>query len=58
MRPLLPAIDTPLVVDANAVLAFPVSLELLQAICRWHAQLVEAHGGVQQQQLADSNVNR
>jgi len=50
--PLLPAkADAAWVVYADAVLALPISVELLQAICRWHAQLVEARGGVQQQQL-------
>ncbi len=44
--------QTPLAVDANAVLAFAVAPQSFQLIARWNAQAVQLCGSVQLQQLA------
>jgi hypothetical protein len=44
--------DSPLVVDANAVLALAVGLQCLQLIARRHTQAAEFRGGVDLKQLA------
>jgi hypothetical protein len=36
--------DAPLVVDANAVLAFPIALESLQRVARQRSEVEQAHG--------------
>ena len=38
--------NSPLIVDAYAVLMFPVPCQLLQAIPRWDPQIVEGFGGI------------
>lgn len=47
--------DPPLIVDADAVLAFPVSRERFKAIARGHPQILNILGGVQHAQLATRN---
>jgi hypothetical protein len=47
--------DPPLVVDANAVLAFPVSRERFKSIAWGHPQILNILGGVQHAQLATRN---
>ncbi len=44
--------DPPLVVDSDAVLPAPVALERLQPVARRYAQVVQALGGVELNQLA------
>lgn len=44
--------DTPLLVDADAVLSYPVPFELLQAVCRWNTQVIQRDGPIQHPQLA------
>lgn len=44
--------DAPLIIDADAVLACSVSLEFLEAVARWHSQVLELIGRVHQAQLA------
>lgn len=44
--------DSPLVIDANTVLAGTISLELLQTVPRWDAQVVKLLGGVHQAEFA------
>lgn len=44
--------DTPLLVDANAVLPHSVSAELLQAVTRRHPQVIEGLGRVEYGRLA------
>jgi hypothetical protein len=47
--------DPPLVVDANAVLAFPVSRERFKAITWRHPQILNILRGVPHAQLATRN---
>ena len=47
--------DPPLIVDADAVLAFPVSRERFKAIAWGHPQILNILGGVQHAQLASRN---
>ena len=44
--------DAPLLVDADAVGARPVALELLESVSRGDAQIIERLGGVEDEQLA------
>lgn len=48
--------DAPLVVDADAVLAGPVAAELLEAIARRDAQVLEVHGTVDQAELPEHDA--
>jgi hypothetical protein len=43
--------DSPLIVDADAVLPFPVSLQAFQSVPRGHSQVIHAFGRMHQQQL-------
>jgi len=43
--------DSPLLIDPNAVLACPVSLQALQPIARWHPQVIDPFSRIQQEQL-------
>ncbi len=43
--------DPPLVVDANAVLACPVTRQFLQAVAWWNAKVVQGHGRLDEKQL-------
>lgn len=43
--------DSPLLVDSNAVLAFPISFQLLQTVVGWDLQIVQVLGGVEKQRL-------
>ena len=43
--------DAPLIVDANTVLPIPVAREGLQAVTRWHSQIVQVFGVVDDHQL-------
>lgn len=45
----------PLIIDANAVLAFAVALQRLQQVARRNAKTVQFSGRVQLQQLAPSH---
>ena len=46
--------DSPLPVDANAVLTNPTTLEFLQAIRRWDSQVIEISRSVQHAELSES----
>ncbi len=48
--------DTPLVVDADAILPCSISTQLSQAIGRWDTQIVQRDGAVQHTWLAQSNL--
>ncbi len=48
--------DTPLVVDANAMLTFPLPYQFFQAIGRRNAQVLEREGSVQHTQLSQGNL--
>ena len=53
--------NTPLLVDANAVLSDPVSGEGLKAICRWDAKVIEVLCAIEHSQLVEGallNVTR
>jgi len=53
--------DSPLVVDADAVLPFPVAPEALQPVSRRHPKVFEVTGIIQYSQLATAdalNLNR
>jgi len=50
-----PKADPSLVIDTDAVLAGPAARELLQPIGCGHAEVVQAGGGVQHQQLAQTD---
>jgi hypothetical protein len=41
--------DSPSIVDADAVLAIPISLQFFKAIARWDSQILERLGGIQDQ---------
>ncbi len=51
-----PKADPPLVIDTDAVLAGPAARELLQPIGWGRAEVVQAGGGVQHQQLAQTDA--
>ena len=51
-----PKADPPLVIDANAVLASAIALELLQAVAGRDAEIVELLGGIHQSQLAEHDA--
>ena len=46
--------NPPLVIDTDAVLPVPVALQRFKPISRWSAQILQAPGLVQQQQLSPS----
>lgn len=48
--------DAPLLVDADAVGACPVALELLESVSRGNAQILERLGGVEDEQLAQRSA--
>jgi hypothetical protein len=57
MRIPLPAeAHTPLLVDANAVLPGSLALQLLQAIARWDAEIVELLRGVDSNELSQHHT--
>jgi hypothetical protein len=43
--------DPPLLVDSDAVLAFPVSFQLLQTVAGWDPEVIQVLGSVEKQQL-------
>ena len=45
--------DTPLIVHRDCVLTGALALERVQPIARWHAEVHEAHGGVDAFQLPE-----
>jgi hypothetical protein len=45
--------DSPLPVDANAVLTNPITLEFLQAISRWDSHVIEVSRSVQHAELSE-----
>jgi hypothetical protein len=51
-----PKTDTPLVVDANAVLASPVTVEAFEPIARGCAEFVQADSGIDVRQLAQHHA--
>lgn len=54
---LLPAkADAPLRVDAYAVLALPVTMQLFQPVPRRHAQRIDIVGCIEHVQLAQGNM--
>lgn len=55
--PLLPTkTDSPLVVDANAVLSGTITCQLLKAIAKGHAQVVERSGRIKLDKLAERDA--
>jgi len=46
---------TVLIVDSNAVLSRAVSAERLQMIARWHRQVIEFDGGIQDGEFLESS---
>jgi len=48
--------DSPLIIDAYAVLPRPISGELFQPVRRRDSQIVERYGVIQHSQLAQSNL--
>jgi hypothetical protein len=48
--------NPPLIVDADAVLAFPVPYELFQAIARWSPQVLERFRRVHHDQFAQGET--
>jgi hypothetical protein len=48
--------DSPLIVDANAVLSFSFALQGFQVIARWHSQTDQFSDSMQLQQLAPSHA--
>jgi hypothetical protein len=44
--------DSPLVIDANAVLAFAIRSQRLELVARWDAQAGEFRGGMKLKRLA------
>ena len=47
--------DTVLIVDANAVLSRAVSAQCLQMITRWHPQIIELDGRIQDGEFLESS---
>ena len=43
---------SPLIVYSDTVLTFPVAPELLQLVSRWHSQVIESFGSIQQEELS------
>jgi hypothetical protein len=48
--------DSPLVIDANAVLSFSIALQGFQVIAGWHSQADQFSDGMQLQQLTPSHA--
>jgi hypothetical protein len=48
--------DSPLIVDSNAVLAFPVTAKFLEAVTRRHAQILQRLRIVQHRELTSGGV--
>jgi len=48
--------DTPSFVNADAVLPYPVSLQVFQTICRWDAQVAQSHSPIQHPEFAQGNL--
>ena len=48
--------DSPLVVDAYAVLTFPVAAELLETIRWWNTKVIECISRIQNQELPQRNA--
>jgi hypothetical protein len=48
--------DSPLIIDANAVLSFSIALQGFQVIPRWHFQTDQFSDRMQLQQLAPSHA--
>ena len=48
--------DTPLVVDANAVLACTIVREFLQAICGWNPEILQRDSPIQHAQLSQGHL--
>jgi hypothetical protein len=48
--------DSPLIVDANAVLSFSIALQGFQVIAGWHSQADQFSDGMQLQQLTPSHA--
>ena len=48
--------DTPLVIDANAVLARPIAGEPFQSIPRWYPEILDDFSGVEHPELAERSA--
>jgi hypothetical protein len=48
--------NSPLIIDANAVLSFSIALQGFQVIARWHSQTDQFSDRMQLQQLAPSHA--
>jgi len=48
--------DTPLAIDSDAVLAFPIAFECFQPIARWNEQILQANSCVQHAQLRQGDL--
>jgi len=48
--------DPPLVIDADAVLARPVTLQSFQSVGGWYAQIIQVPGVVQHAQLTPGKL--
>jgi hypothetical protein len=53
-----PEADTPLVVDADAVLAGPVAGEHLESVAGWNAEVGERFGGVEDEELPEGATSQ
>jgi hypothetical protein len=47
---------SPLIVDANAVLSRSVATELLEAVARWYAEIIQALCCIQDEQLSSGDL--
>ena len=51
-----PEADTPLVVDSNAVLTFPVSCQSFQSIAGRNSQIIDRLSSIQHRQLSERRL--
>lgn len=57
VRPFIPQeTDSPLPIDANAVLSRPITAKLFQPVRRRHLQIVHAPGSLQLKELAEGDA--
>jgi hypothetical protein len=47
--------ESPLVIDSDAVVSFPVSFQSFETICRWNSKVIDVFSGIKHRQFAKSH---
>jgi len=50
-----PKTDSKLIIDPDAVLPFPITLQRLETVTWWHSQVIESAGNLQLSEFATRN---